>query len=105
MIRHIVFFSAKDAQDIARMEQGLSLLAQIPECLHFEVSRNSKRDGLSQEIDLVVYAEFADYEALARYKQHANYQESIRLVRPLRELRLAVDFEATAADIRKAAKG
>lgn len=102
MIRHIVFFSAKEPQHLASMEQGLSLLAQIPECLHFEVCRNSKRDGLSQEIDLVVYAEFADYDALERYKQHPNYQESIRLVRPLREMRVAVDFEAQGQRARKA---
>jgi quinol monooxygenase YgiN len=41
-----------------------------------------------------VYAEFKDEAALAAYKAHPIYQVSIAKVRPLRELRLAVDFES-----------
>lgn len=93
MIRHIVFFSAKRPEDAGAVAQGLSMLAGIPEAKHFEVKRNSRRDALSQEVDVVVYAEFEDYAALDRYKAHPLYQEAIRVVRPLRELRLAVDYE------------
>jgi hypothetical protein len=97
MIRHVVFFSAKNPTDLAVIEAGLNLLAAIPESRCFEVLRNSKADGLSQEIDLMVYAEFTDAAALARYKAHPTYAEAIRIVRPLRDLRIAVDAESTFA--------
>jgi hypothetical protein len=94
MIRHIVLFSAKDPAEIATIEAALSRLAEIPDATRLDVVRNSKRDGLSAEIDLVVYGEFADYAALDRYKAHPVYAEAIAIVRPRRELRIAVDFEA-----------
>ena len=95
MIRHIVLFSAKDPTEIAAIQAALARLAEIAEPSRLEVARNSKRDGLSAEIDLVVYGEFADYAALDRYKAHPLYAETIAAVRPKRELRIAVDFEAS----------
>lgn len=94
MIRHIVMFSAKDPKDIGAIEQGLRLLAGIPEPTHFEVSRNLQCDQIANDIAVVVYAEFADTEALARYKQHPLYEEAIRVVRPLRDMRVAADVVA-----------
>ncbi|MBM2291625.1 Dabb family protein [Sulfitobacter pseudonitzschiae] len=91
-IRHVVFFSAKDPADVARIIEGLSLLADIPHSDVFEVRRNIRDDALSGEADVVVYAEFASVEALTAYKAHPLYQESINRVRPLRDLRIAADF-------------
>lgn len=96
MIRHIVLFSAKDPADVETIREGLDILKNIPGSLHFEVACNSKRDPLSREIDVIVYGEFDSYEALDAYKAHPLYRESIKRVRPLRELRYAVAFEATA---------
>ncbi len=92
MIRHVVMFSAKDAKDIDAIEQGLKLLSGIEEALHFEVARNLQCDQIANEISLVVYAEFADVEALQRYKQHPLYAQAIQIVRPLRDIRVAADF-------------
>ena len=95
MIRHIVFFNAKNPDDIDAIGEGLQLLAEIPNALHFEVARNIGSDPIEQDrVDWVVYAEFKDEAALAAYKAHPIYQTSIAKVRPLRELRLAVDFES-----------
>jgi hypothetical protein len=94
MIRHIVFFTAKRQDDLPEIEEGLRLLGTIPHSTHFEVVRNSKVDQISNEIDIVVYAEFTDGEALARYKAHPTYAEATRRVRPLREDRYSADFEA-----------
>ena len=94
MIRHIVLFSAKDPAEIEIIAAALRRLAEIPHASRLEVARNSRCDGLSSEIDLVVYAEFADYAALDRYKTHPLYAECIAAVRPRRELRIAVDFES-----------
>lgn len=91
-IRHVVMFSAKDKADIPRIVEGLSILAGIPHSTKFEVVENSGVDALSSEVDVVVYAEFPDKEALAAYKADPLYEESIRIVRPLRDLRIAADF-------------
>ncbi len=91
-IRHVVFFSAADSKDIPRIVDGLSRLGEIPHSTAFEVVRNKRVDTLSGEVDVIVYAEFPDDAALAAYKAHPIYQESIDLVRPLRELRIAADF-------------
>jgi hypothetical protein len=95
MIRHIVLFSAKNPLDIDTIHQALSKLKAIPHARHLEVSRNARKDDLSTEIDLVVYAEFDDYDRLERYKAHPLYRESVAIVRPLRELRIAVDYETS----------
>jgi quinol monooxygenase YgiN len=92
MIRHIVFFTAKSADTIDAICEGLMRLAQIPHSLKFEVSRNSRVDLYGNEIDVVVYAEFVDQAALDAYKAHPIYAEATALVRPLRDLRYAADI-------------
>lgn len=94
MIRHIVFFSAKRREDVEAIRTGLARLGAIPHASRFEVSLNSKVDPLSDEVDVVVYAEFANAEALAAYKADPIYAEATREVRPLRELRYSADFVA-----------
>lgn len=94
MIRHIVFFTAAEADNLDEICAGLALLGTIPHSLHFEVTRNSKVDQISNEVDVVVYGEFADAAALAAYKAHPTYAEATSRVRPLRELRLSADIPA-----------
>ena len=60
MIRHIVFFSVRQDQDIETVKRGLEQLATIPHADLFEVLLNSKVDPMCDRIDLVVYAEFKD---------------------------------------------
>lgn len=91
-IRHVVFFSAKDKADIPRIMEGLSRLTNIPHADVLEIRKNTRNDTLSGEVDVVVYGEFADDAALAAYKAHPLYQDSIDIVRPLREIRVAADF-------------
>ena len=94
MIRHIVFFSAKDPKDREVIFDGLSLLVDIPHLAHFEIGRNEGLDKISVGgPDFVVYAEFKDAKALAAYKEHPLYEQSISIVRPLRDMRIAADFE------------
>ena len=95
MIRHIVLFSAKDPDDVETIVSALRRLREIPDVDHLEVVRNAKLDQYSDEIDVIVYGEFADAEALARYKAHSIYQQTIAVVRPLRDLRIAVDYQAS----------
>ncbi|QEL25151.1 Dabb family protein [Bosea sp. F3-2] len=97
MIRHFVFFTAKSSENIEPIQQGLSILTEIPHAQTLEIAINRKSDPLSSEVDIVVYGEFRDDAALAAYKAHELYAEAIRLVRPLREMRLAADYQVSAA--------
>lgn len=87
-----MFFSSKTPENVDRIIQGLSMLGTIPHVRHFEVSRNLHADGFSNEVDIVVYAEFDDEAAMQAYRAHPTYQRSIDVVRPLRDLRMAADF-------------
>ncbi len=93
MIRHFVFFSAKPGC-LDTVLDGLKVLENNPHASHIEVRLNEKLDPLSQEIDVVVYAEFSDETALESFKAHPLYQESIDRVRPNRELRFVADTRA-----------
>ncbi|CAH2406952.1 Dabb family protein [Mesorhizobium escarrei] len=94
MIRHIVFFSARHKEDVEAVRTGLLTLGSIPHSRLFEVTLNTKVDPLSDEIDVVVYAEFEDDAALAAYKAHPLYAEATSQVKPLRELRYSADIVA-----------
>jgi hypothetical protein len=94
LIRHIVFFSAKRGENVEAIRVGLEALGSIPNSTLFEVSLNTKVDPLSDEVDVVVYAEFPDEAALAAYKAHPTYAETTARVRPMRELRLSADVVA-----------
>lgn len=95
MIRHVVLFTAKEGVEMGIIHEALCRLRAIPHSRRLEVAYNAKKDGLSGEIDIVVYGEFDDFEQLERYKAHPIYQDSVATVRPLRETRIAVDFEAS----------
>lgn len=96
MIRHIVFFSARPGENVERVRAGLMALGGIPHSKRFEVALNTKVDPLSDEIDIVVYAEFEDNAALSAYKAHPIYAETTRAVRPMRELRFSADIVSAA---------
>jgi len=95
VIRHIVFFSAKEDQDVDAVRTGLMALGQIPHSRLFEVQINSKVDPLCNEIDVVVYAEFEDEAALNAYKAHPIYAATTAKVRPLRDLRFSADISSS----------
>ncbi len=97
MIRHIVMFSCKDPADLDAVLRGLSLLTQIPHARILEVSRNEKIDQLANDIDVVVYGEFDTLEDFRAYKAHPLYEDSIRQVRHLRDVRVAADYNVVNA--------
>lgn len=96
MIRHIVFFTAKP-ENLDAVRAGLSLLTANPHASLLEIGTNVKTDQWGTEIDLVVYGEFEDEAALAAYKAHPIYQQSIDAVKPIREMRIAADYDAAGA--------
>jgi hypothetical protein len=95
VIRHIVFFSARYDVGAERVADRLRALNAIPGADFFEVALNAKIDPISDEIDIVVYAEFRDEAALMEWKANPLYAETTGIVRPLRELRYSADFVST----------
>ena len=93
MIRHIVLFRAANPDDAQAVRDGLRNLQAIPAATRLEVEFNSRRDTWSDEIDVVVYGEFEDEAALAAFKAHPTYEATIKIVKPLRDLRIAVDYQ------------
>jgi hypothetical protein len=63
LIRHFGFFSAQEGRFEAVLE-GLKILEKIPHADLVEVRLNEKLDQLSNEIDVVEYAEFSSDDAL-----------------------------------------
>lgn len=94
MIRHIVLFTAKDKKDIDAVYKGLKTLESINGNWLLNVTKNEKIDQIENEIDVVVYGEFPDENTLKEYKSHKIYEDAIKIVRPLRDQRIAVDIPA-----------
>jgi hypothetical protein len=93
MIGHVVFFSARDKNNIAAVITDLSVLQTNPYVYTIEISRNLQADELTGGmLDVIVYAEFADENQLAVYKAYPVYRQSIAMVRPLRKLCINADF-------------
>ena len=96
MIRHIVFFTVSE-ENRERVREGLSILTGIPHALTLEIGENVKSDQWDNAVDFVVYGEFESEDALAAYKAHPDYERSTRTVKPLRETRVAADFDSDRA--------
>ncbi|MBB3591981.1 hypothetical protein FHX08_002325 [Rhizobium sp. BK529] len=96
MIRHIVFFTVPEENREA-VRKGLSILTGIPYALKLEIGENVKTDQWGNAVDFVVYGEFESEEALAAYKAHPDYDRSTRTVKPLRDTRIAADFDSSKA--------
>lgn len=99
MIRHIVFFTVAEGQDVEDVRTRLMMLAQIPHARHFEVARNIRHDNIAgAQVDLVVYGEFDDIAALEAFKADPVYDHCTATVRPLRDTRIAADVEVPARE-------
>jgi len=96
MIRHIVMFNAS-AENRDAVYRGLSVLTQIPQARVLEIARNEKIDQIANDIDIIVYGEFDTIEDFRAYKTHPLYEESIRRVRHLRDVRVAADYTVSNA--------
>ncbi|MEJ8311008.1 Dabb family protein [Agrobacterium larrymoorei] len=96
MIRHIVFFTVPEANRDA-VRKGLSGLTAIAHASKLEIGENVKKDQWGNSVDFIVYGEFESEEALAAYKADPAYDLSTRTVKPLRDTRIAADFDAAKA--------
>jgi quinol monooxygenase YgiN len=96
MIRHIVFFTVPEANRDA-VRKGLSGLTAISHASKLEIGENVKKDQWGNSVDFIVYGEFENEAALAAYKADPAYELSTNTVKPLRDTRLAADFDSDRA--------
>jgi hypothetical protein len=103
MIRHVVGFGLHDPADVDEAVSALrDHLGRIQSVQRLEVGRNATHDpyGGGDGFDVVLYAEFADQDALNAFRRHPAYQDSIAAVRPLRATRVVLDLETRSSDAR-----
>jgi hypothetical protein len=99
MIKHIVMWRLKDADDPAKQrahataaKRSLEALAgQIEGLLAIEVGIDFSRDAHSA--DLVLLSEFTDRSALAGYQAHPAHLAVAREIREIAIERRVVDYE------------
>ena len=96
VIRHSVFCTVPEENRDA-VRKGLSGLTAIPHALKLEIGENVKKDQWGNSVDFIVYGEFENEAALAAYKADPAYDLSTRTVKPLRETRVAADFDSDTA--------
>jgi quinol monooxygenase YgiN len=96
MIRHIVFFTVPEANREA-VRKGLSGLTGISHAMKLEIGENVKKDQWGNAVDFIVYGEFENEAALAAYKADPAYALSTDTVKPLRDTRVAADFDSDRA--------
>ena len=93
MIRHIVMWKFREGTQ-AEAEEFLSLLAslqgQIPELLSMSIGRSCNP---SCHYDAVLCADFADLDALNRYKTDPRHIAVSNRCRAIRESRSDIDYE------------
>ena len=92
MIRHIVMWKFR-AGTKSEQEEFLTRLAalqgEIPALLNSRIERNIGEDS---NADAVLIADFADLEALKRYKEDPRHMAVSALCLSIRESRTCVDF-------------
>lgn len=93
MIRHVIMwkFRPDEEENMHKFLSGLQALdGVIPEILRMEIGVNCK-DG--NNYDACLIADFADFDALERYKKDPRHMAVSQLCKSIREARGAVDFE------------
>ena len=92
MIRHVIMWKFKEdaKEDMHRFLDGLQALnGVIPEILRMEVGINVKEGN---NYDACLIADFADWDALERYKKDPRHVAVSALCKSIRTDRGAVDF-------------
>jgi hypothetical protein len=99
MVKHIVFWKLQETaegksarQNAQEMKSRLEALnGRIPGLIKLEVGIDFGRTETSA--DVVLYSEFTDRDALARYQEHPEHLTVADFVGNVRRSRMVVDYE------------
>lgn len=95
MIRHVVIWKLKRAEDAPRFKALLdSCKALVPGIVEFDVG--VRREGLEANADVVLVSTFTDKAALDAYQTHPQHKAVSAELGPLRETRAVLDYDTTA---------
>lgn len=101
MIKHLVLWKLKDeAQGRSKSENALLLKQRlenlngiIPGMHLLEVGINIDNTGSSDEVDVVLYSEFENIEALEAYYTHPEHVKLKEFVQAIRSERRVIDYQ------------
>ena len=97
MIKHIVMWKLKNADDATHFKSQLDSCSQlVTGMLAFEVAIRTA--GLEANCDVVLYSVFEDSAALAAYQNHPHHQHVSSGLGALRETRSVLDYETQGDD-------
>lgn len=95
MIRHVVIWKLKRAEDAPRFKALLdSCKALVPGIVEFDVG--VRWEGLEANADVVLVSTFTDKSALDAYQNHPQHKAVSAELGPLRETRAVLDYDTTA---------
>ena len=92
MIRHVVFFTAKNPADREVLFSSLSLLKEIGHARVVEVARNFETADVTLVPDVALYTDFDSVAQRGAFKAHPLYKRVVEIVNETRDVRIAVDF-------------
>ena len=100
MVTHVVCWKLYDEAEGRSKRTNISLIKAellaledlIPEVQSVEVGVNAPQAD-SKNYDIVLIAEFDDFEALKNYSAHPEHKRFVEFISKLRSHRVAVDFE------------
>jgi quinol monooxygenase YgiN len=91
MLRHIVMFNLKRAEDAPKVKALLDSCKDLVPGMHeFEVG--IKTEGLEANADVVLVSTFVDAAALAAYQPHPHHQGVVAQIREMAAGRHVVDY-------------
>jgi len=91
MIRHIVMFQLKRAEDAPKVKALLdSCKGLVPGMHEFDVG--IKTEGLEATADVVLVSTFEDAAALAAYQPHPHHQGVVAQIREMASGRQVLDY-------------
>ncbi len=91
MLRHIVMFNLKRAEDAPKVKALLDSCKDLVPGMHeFEVG--IKTEGLEANADVVLVSTFVDAAALAAYQPHPHHQSVVAQIREMAAGRHVVDY-------------
>jgi len=92
MIRHIVMWKLKNADDALRFKELLdSCRGLVPGMHEFEVG--IRRDDLEANVDVVLVSTFTDTASLDAYQLHPHHKAVGAQLGPMRDTRSVLDYQ------------
>jgi len=92
MIKHIVMFKLKNAEDAERIKAQSETLRAIPTLKKMDAVINSP-EAPEANCEFAIVCDFEDIAGLSEYQVHPVHVEFGKFITPLRDTRACIDYE------------